>query len=396
MSHSDYSRNVFINCPFDEGFEGLFLAILFTVLSLELNPKSARIRTGSEIRVSKIFELIRASKYGIHDLSRVGIDEKSGLPRFNMPFELGLDLGCQTFSESHRDKAILVMESSAFEYQKYLSDILGYDPRAHDNNEENVIQIVSDWIRSELHDASLPNGKQISRDFIQYKPTYQSACENLLPKNPAFIDVVQLTAKWINDNNARREAEIAEKRIKQTLSLKSASKHALDLQSILDILSIIDHQGRQFERTPTSYKSFKEEDLRNVILVGLNARFKGSATGETFSGKGKSDIHINIAGDSVVAECKIWGGEQLYLDTITQLLKYLLWRHKYGVIITFFRNKNLSTVLKKVPIIVGKHESFRSIDSVDNLTHFVSSHKLNQDDEKNVQIHHLFYNLCCE
>ena len=114
--------------------------------------------------------------------------------------------------------------------------------------------------------------------------------------------------------------------------------YVLDRNKVLDIISVIDNQGRQFEKTPLTYKSLKEEDLRNIILVNLNNLFEGKATGETFSNKGKTDIYLNIdKGDILIFECKIWNGSKLYNETIDQLLKYLTWRNNFGIIISATR-----------------------------------------------------------
>lgn len=195
--HPEYEENVFINCPFDSSYDRLFLAIVFTVVSLRLRPQSARVRTGSEPRIPKICQLIRESKYGIHDISRTELDKETGLPRFNMPFELGLDFGCREFNHSYRDKSFLVVEKRTYDYQKYLSDILGYDPHAHGDNIEQLIQIVSDWVRSELKNRDLPNGKRIFENFEIFEIDYVEIKKSL-PKKPAFIDIVDSMATWID------------------------------------------------------------------------------------------------------------------------------------------------------------------------------------------------------
>ena len=63
---------------------------------------------------------------GIHDISRIERDTVNNLPRFNMPFELGLFLGARRFgTRPQRDKQCLVLEAERYRYQKYLSDIAG-------------------------------------------------------------------------------------------------------------------------------------------------------------------------------------------------------------------------------------------------------------------------------
>ncbi len=175
---------------------------------------------------------------------------------------------------------------------------------------------------------------------------------------------------------------------------KLPEEYILDRSKVLDIISVIDNQGRQFEKTPKTYKNFEEEGLRDIVLVSLNSLFEGKATGETFSYKGKTDIYLNIdKGNVLICECKIWSGQALCHKTIDQLLGYLTWRHNFGIMITFVKQKNFSKILADVPNIIQQHTSYRSDFQQITENHFLSYHKLNQDDAKNVEIHHLFYNL---
>jgi hypothetical protein len=174
-------------------------------------------------------------------------------------------------------------------------------------------------------------------------------------------------------------------------------EYVLDRSKVLDIISVIDNQGIQFEKTPKTYKNLEEEGLRDIILVGLNSLFEGKATGETFSNKGKTDIYLNIdKGNVLIVECKLWSGKTLYFKTIDQLLGYLTWRHNFGIMITFVKQKNFSKVLQEVPACINEHPSYRSGFREISPTHFASNHVLPQDETKNVEIHHLFYNLYAE
>lgn len=127
---------------------------------------------------------------------------------------------------------------------------------------------------------------------------------------------------------------------------KLPDEYVLDRSKVLNIITVIDNQGRQFEKTPKTYRNFNEEGLQDVILVSFNSLFEGKATGETFSHKGKTDIYLNIdKGNVLICECKIWDGQVLYHKTIEQLLGYLTWRHNFGIMITFAKQKNFSKIL---------------------------------------------------
>ena len=83
-----FERSVFINCPFDEAFAPLLQAIAFCVTDLGYCPRLAPENADNAAnRLDRIIDLIRGSKYGIHDLSRC----KSAVPgeyaRMNMPFD---------------------------------------------------------------------------------------------------------------------------------------------------------------------------------------------------------------------------------------------------------------------------------------------------------------------
>ena len=90
-----YTDHVFVNCPFDADYKPMFDAIVFAVTDLGLVARSAREEDdGGESRLVKIQRIIEECKYGVHDISAVELDSVNKLPRFNMPLELGLFLGC--------------------------------------------------------------------------------------------------------------------------------------------------------------------------------------------------------------------------------------------------------------------------------------------------------------
>ena len=48
--------------------------------------------------------MIADCRYGIHDISRTELDRDSGLPRFNMPLELGIFLGAKRFGAEEQKR----------------------------------------------------------------------------------------------------------------------------------------------------------------------------------------------------------------------------------------------------------------------------------------------------
>lgn len=147
MQHP-FERSVFINCPFDEDYSSILQAIAFCVVFMGLYPRLAPENADNgAARLDRIVELIRGSKFGIHDLSRCKADDAGDFARMNMPFELGIDYGCRQFSPAPLNtKSILVLEHTRYDYQKGLSDVSGWDIRAHEGSFEIAIRHVRTWL----------------------------------------------------------------------------------------------------------------------------------------------------------------------------------------------------------------------------------------------------------
>jgi hypothetical protein len=75
-------------------------------------------------------------RYSLHDLSRV--DLSGGVPRFNMPFELGLAIGLRR----RGGHTWWVLESRPFRLQRSLSDLNGTDPLVHRNRPLGLLQAL--------------------------------------------------------------------------------------------------------------------------------------------------------------------------------------------------------------------------------------------------------------
>ena len=143
----EFEKNVFINCPFDSEFYPLLRPLLFTIVYLGFNPKIALERSDSgEQRIDKICELIRKSKYSIHDLSRLKSQGAGEFYRLNMPFELGVDYSCRRFASNYlKEKRCLILEKGTRDYRAALSDLSGVDIKSHDNDPPKMVRAVRNW-----------------------------------------------------------------------------------------------------------------------------------------------------------------------------------------------------------------------------------------------------------
>ena len=134
----------------------------------------------------------------------------------------------------------------------------------------------------------------------------------------------------------------------------------LEVAEYDNILAIIRNMVKVMEQSPRAFEKMGEEDLRTHFLVQLNGQYEGKATGETFNYQGKTDILIREDSKNVfIAECKFWGGEKQFLETIDQLLSYLSWRDTKAALLIFSRNENFTEVIRKIEEAAPKHPHFK-------------------------------------
>lgn len=204
MEKINYNDQVFINCPFDKEYLALFHACVFTVLDAGFIPRcSLEIDDGTQFRLSTIIELITHCRYGVHDLSRVQLDPVSNLPRFNMPFELGLFHSAKHFgTQNQKQKQCLVLETKKYRYQQFISDIAGIDIKPHENSPENLIFALRDWLVTASHRTTIPPGAKINERFLAFQSDIKKACEKTLfdyDKMP-FVELVHNMTDWLKIN----------------------------------------------------------------------------------------------------------------------------------------------------------------------------------------------------
>jgi hypothetical protein len=148
-----FKENVFINCPFDEKYYPLLRPLLFTLIYLKFKPRLALETLDSgKPRFQKIVSLIRLSKYAIHDISRIKAKKKGEYFRLNMPFELGIDVGCRLFKRGKwSGKKCLILEAERYRYQAAISDLSNSDISVHNNEPKGIVSAVRNWLNIEAH-----------------------------------------------------------------------------------------------------------------------------------------------------------------------------------------------------------------------------------------------------
>ena len=169
MTAAGYNDNVFVNCPFDAEYTPLLRVIVFTVYRCGFTPLSALGEDdGTDNRLDKIIRLIENCRYGIHDISRIELNP-AGLPRFNMPFELGIFFGAKKLGrKEQKTKNALVFERVKFSYQQYISDLNGIDTKAHNNDPDNMIKQISNWLSVASKRTTIPGHLIIRNEYNEF------------------------------------------------------------------------------------------------------------------------------------------------------------------------------------------------------------------------------------
>lgn len=190
LGSGPYEKSVFINCPFDDAYWDLFRPLVFTVMRLGCIPKYSLERSdSSEARISKITSLIRESQFGIHDVSRCIALKKGEMYRLNMPLELGLDMGAKIYGAPKlQRKKILILEKERYRFQKAISDLSNSDIKAHNEDPNQIVTVVRDWLAQEA------NAPKLSPSFIwgQFNDCMADIYRDLLAESYTLKDIEKL------------------------------------------------------------------------------------------------------------------------------------------------------------------------------------------------------------
>ncbi len=193
------SKDVFINCPFDSSYQPIFHAIVFTVSELGFRARCAlELDDAGDTRLDKITRIIGEWKYGIHDISATELNPAIHLPRFNMPLELGLFLGCKRYgSPSQRSKSLLILDREPYRYRNFISDVSGQDIHAHGADANRAIIEVRNWLASK--GGILPGGATIQKRYARFMAMFPAMCQALAFDSDelTFTDLSLVVNRWL-------------------------------------------------------------------------------------------------------------------------------------------------------------------------------------------------------
>ncbi len=166
MQTASYNDSIFINCPFDEVYAPILRALVFTVYRCGFLPITALGEDNAlDNRLQKIENCIEKCRYGIHDISRTELNDNN-LPRFNMPFELGIFFGAKRFgNKNQKNKTALIFDVEKYRYQEFISDLNGVDIKEHNNDPEAAIRTIRNWLTVASRRKTIPSHNTIIKEY---------------------------------------------------------------------------------------------------------------------------------------------------------------------------------------------------------------------------------------
>ena len=210
--------------------------------------------------------------------------------------------------------------------------IFSYAKTINDMENEHVQEEIFKSLERDVEDIRRGVG-YCNKDVIAYNDSLRNTIMQKLLVRKKKVSVFYAATKLFEvpiKKTTYAETYIPTQRRIAPIARKFENKeknYCISDTSYVEILSAIKHTASTFERTPSSYVSMGEEDLRNVLLASLNSTFMGDATGETFRKHGKTDICIESENRAAfVAECKMWTGPKAVTNALTQMDGYLTWR----------------------------------------------------------------------
>lgn len=317
----------------------------FRIDPLELYGEDAERRAVRNGKIQKWFDPVR---YFMPDC-RGAYREVDGVTlTFVFPFSGTswlFECRASHFYMAHYPEISLGQGEMSIEYQYATEDTKeeGWKERVFKRLDDDIKMLRQgiDWVNADVAEYNLGFARNV-----------QSWLEARRGKVEAYYNVAKMFDVSVKKNEYGSRIISPVKRHIYPIVHQHASQertYCIEAANYEEILAILRHAGATMERTPNSYRSMGEEDLRNVLLASLNSSFKGIATGEAFRNNGKTDICIEAENRAAfVAECKMWTGEKEVAAAVAQLDSYLTWRDCKTALIYFVRRKDFLAVAKKM------------------------------------------------
>jgi hypothetical protein len=180
-------------------------------VALGLNPRCVLEIDPDQSRLARIFGLISNCGYSVHDLSRVALSRAGvfRVPRFNMPFELGLAVAIALSSGPRRTHRWRVIERVRHRLSTSLSDLGGYDPGIYDGTVAGLFRVLTDLVA--VPRAPLRSERDMMRVYRKVR-TIQATMHPDVFRRDAFRQLVVAARLVVEEITGGRTPEVRRRR----------------------------------------------------------------------------------------------------------------------------------------------------------------------------------------
>lgn len=250
------------------------------------------------------------------------------------------------------------------------------------NNEFKNYKTMIEYVNNDISRYNSGLREQI-KNLLNAKYNKSDKFSNLLSKlniplktNPNMPSSTPITLK-IQQKENRYPQKVNKDRIEYCISNEDYD----NIKKIINLACV------SFEKTPNTINMHNEEEIRDLILSNLNTHYNSSATGETFSKTGKTDIRIQFENKAAfIAECKIWHGLSEFNKAINQLFSYTTWRDVKTSLIIFNKEiKDFKSILSKINENLNQNELCISKNEI-NLNNWQCTFKKSMDSDEKIEL----------
>lgn len=189
-------RRVFLNIPFDAAYEPIAVGLVAALVHLGIQPTTVlELGGGAAPRLDRLLEQIRGSDFSVHDLSRVQVSGRGrgAVPRFNMPFELGLAVAVARLDRDRSAHTCALLEARPYRLQRSLSDMNGFDPIIHNGTRAGAVRSMFE-IFAVTSPADLRSALRLAAGLARAAKRLKRDLDEL-PQDDADTDEV-IAASW--------------------------------------------------------------------------------------------------------------------------------------------------------------------------------------------------------
>lgn len=273
-----------------------------------------------------------------------------------------------------------------------------------ENNKDNIKVFVSNKFNTELRNyygTITTINSEVTTYDNNLRNTIMSFLQARLKKASDYISLSEkLDIPLVQNPNAPNIKPILLKKVKKDklmtfpMQKQKETEYEISDSDYNNIKSVIDLACVSMEKSARTFYKLQEEELRDIILSNLNTHYQGTATGETFNKRGKTDIYIPFDNKfGYIGECKIWHGIKKFNEAIEQLFSYMTWRDTKTSLIIFNKDaKDFKKILETVNEDLKKNELCENlIKTKDNQWQCIF--KKYEDSEEKIKMNICIYDL---